>query len=829
VTPVASYDLRGSGAAKVWGYNDTIGVYDGVSTSTYEFTSNLSAFSNETTNSQSRVWDNMDEGNLNHSYTRKLKIDGMNLKAHYYSSGYSSKYYHQAEIKVTIKEILRNGEEVTTEHVFRGSRVYTNYSGGSSVGINNFSHELSKECRSLTVDFNFDNIYTGNSDWRCSLTNAGATRLVYEMPHPYQKSNGFVSIFDYTNDVYLDRPSLEGFGVANEEKGSIGNFEHNNFTLFNDTEFYSSKDASHTFWIKLDELPFVETLIYERSPLYLDKDNKKGIRVTLMPNGDIRIYEIRGNTSTLMSTVNAKLEPLVWYMLGFVGEHNQAFTTFINGEEFNSNSTFDNTMFGEVGDNTWTYFNLGGWNGNASQLDFYDGVLSSIDMRNLYNHQKPNFVDHVVTQGNISPVLSSDSGTIAANGGNLSVDLLLAGAANWVATSSEDWLQINSGLNGIGSITLEVYANENPSIGSRTAVVTIAGIDYTVTQEGQPATVTAGSKLFSTDGGSININVDSGASASWLATSNDDWLTVALGSNGQGSGQITVVASPYTQTTQSRTGSITVGDEEIYFTQRGYDLSVDPLVSEVGSNAGAGQVGITAPLGAVWEAIVTEPWITITGNTTGFGDGTLNYTLEANDTGVVRSGKIIIAGQEYVINQQNSLLLEASSGIGGSVSSGTTFQTNETAEVSAVAESGYEFSHWTGDAVGSDNPLSLIMDSSKSVQANFIPSGAAAKIVNDYATSQNLVTVDSVLNDPSQYNLYSLDSMRELSMDIPLIEVDEVSNEVNITLDLIQSVDLVNWSDMVIDSTMLYTENGDLIIKLPVVDNNSLYRFNFSN
>lgn len=819
VTPVASYDLRGSGAAKVWGHDDT--------TNGYKIYRNISSFSNESAiTNRSISWDNMNEGNVNHSIIRSLKISDLRLRAHYASGSYSQRHYPW--IHLTIVEHLRDNSNITTEFTFENKDNTAQQS--TYLEIDGFSHTLSKECQRLEVFFQFDNTANADSHWRHSLHNEGSIYLDYENPDTTQRFNGFASIFDYINDAYLDRLSLEGPGLASEANGSMGNFEHNNFTLINDTEFYSSKDASHTFWIKLDELPAEETLIYERSPFILS--NMKGVRATLMPNGEIRIYEILNNTSNLLSIVDAKLEPSIWYMLGFVGEHNQAFITYINGEEFNSNSTFENTIFGEVddNDNTWTYFNLGGWNGNAAQLDFYDGILTSSDMRDLYNHQKPNFVDHVVTQGNVSPALSSDSGTIAANGGSLSVDLILSGVANWTATSSDDWLQINSGLNGIGSTTLEVYANENPSVGSRTAIVTIAGIDYTVTQEGQPATVTADSNLFSTDGGSIYVNVDSGASALWEAVSNaPSWLVIALGQSGQGSGQVMVVASPFTQTTQSRTGSITVGDEEIYFTQRGYALSVDPLVAEVGSNAGAGQVGITAPIGAVWQAIVSEPWITITGNTTGFGDGTLNYTLDANNTGAVRSGRIIISGQEYVINQQNSLLLETSSGIGGSITAGTTFETNETAEVSAVAESGYEFSHWTGDAVGSENPLSLIMDSSKSVQAHFIPSGAAAKIGNDYAISQNLVSVDSVLNNPSQYNLYSLDSIRQLSVDIPLIEIDEVSNEVNITLDLMQSADLVNWSNIVLDESMLDTANGNLILKLPVVDNNSLYKFNFSN
>ena len=41
-------------------------------------------------------------------------------------------------------------------------------------------------------------------------------------------------------------------------------------------------------------------------------------------------------------------------------------------------------------------------------------------------------------------------------------------------------------------------------------------------------------------------------------------------------------------------------------------------------------------------------------------------------------------------------------------------------ELTAMANAGYAFSHWSNDASGSDNPLTVVMDSAKTVTANFI-------------------------------------------------------------------------------------------------------------
>ena len=57
----------------------------------------------------------------------------------------------------------------------------------------------------------------------------------------------------------------------------------------------------------------------------------------------------------------------------------------------------------------------------------------------------------------------------------------------------------------------------------------------------------------------------------------------------------------------------------------------------------------------------------------------------------------------------------------GSVSGSGWHDSGNTAPLSAIPDPGYVFDHWTGDASGSDNPFSLLMDSHKTVGAFFIP------------------------------------------------------------------------------------------------------------
>jgi hypothetical protein len=56
----------------------------------------------------------------------------------------------------------------------------------------------------------------------------------------------------------------------------------------------------------------------------------------------------------------------------------------------------------------------------------------------------------------------------------------------------------------------------------------------------------------------------------------------------------------------------------------------------------------------------------------------------------------------------------------GSVTGYGTFQEGEQTSLSAVAKSGYLFSNWTGDFNGISNPVSITLDSDKSINANFV-------------------------------------------------------------------------------------------------------------
>ena len=66
---------------------------------------------------------------------------------------------------------------------------------------------------------------------------------------------------------------------------------------------------------------------------------------------------------------------------------------------------------------------------------------------------------------------------------------------------------------------------------------------------------------------------------------------------------------------------------------------------------GPGSVTVTAHAGCPWTAVSNATWIVVTKGASGTGDGTVEFTIEANTTGAARSGTITIGGQVCTVQQ----------------------------------------------------------------------------------------------------------------------------------------------------------------------------------
>jgi hypothetical protein len=81
------------------------------------------------------------------------------------------------------------------------------------------------------------------------------------------------------------------------------------------------------------------------------------------------------------------------------------------------------------------------------------------------------------------------------------------------------------------------------------------------------------------------------------------------------------------------------------------NYNVAPTSQSFSGVGGTGSATVTVNPGCGWTAVSNDSWITITSGASGTGNGTVNYSVQANRTGLPRTGTMTIAGQTFTVNQ----------------------------------------------------------------------------------------------------------------------------------------------------------------------------------
>jgi photosystem II stability/assembly factor-like uncharacterized protein len=245
--------------------------------------------------------------------------------------------------------------------------------------------------------------------------------------------------------------------------------------------------------------------------------------------------------------------------------------------------------------------------------------------------------------------IDPSSVTVGAGGGSGSVTLTATAGCPWTAESNA-WITITP-ASGTGSATLNYSVAANPG-GPRTGTVMIAGRPFTVIQSAAACSYSIDwpSILFPPEGGTGTIGVTTGSWCSWTAVSNDEWITVTGGASGTGNG--TVSYSVAANSAGARTGTITIAGQTGTINQAAAacSYSIDPTNLSAPAEGATGTVAVTTGSWCNWTAVSNDAWITVTGGSSGTGNGTVGYSVAVNSGGA-RTGTITIAGQTFTVNQ----------------------------------------------------------------------------------------------------------------------------------------------------------------------------------
>jgi hypothetical protein len=262
----------------------------------------------------------------------------------------------------------------------------------------------------------------------------------------------------------------------------------------------------------------------------------------------------------------------------------------------------------------------------------------------------------VVNQSGVvcTPTLSATEVTVGASGGPGSVSVSVSNGCAWQTTNVPSWVTIQSGSgNGPGTVSYTVAAN--PSTSQRSGSMTIAGVTYSITQEGVACTYSISPTSSSVPAGASTgtVQVSAPTGCNWTAVSGSGFVTVTDGASGSGNDTVSYSIAA-NQTINQRNGSLTIAGHTFAITQAGAPctLTLSPTSASVAAGATTGTFSVSVPTGCTWSPTNNAPsWITITDAGSGNGSDSVGYSVAANPSSTPRSGTIVIQGQTFTITQ----------------------------------------------------------------------------------------------------------------------------------------------------------------------------------
>ena len=248
--------------------------------------------------------------------------------------------------------------------------------------------------------------------------------------------------------------------------------------------------------------------------------------------------------------------------------------------------------------------------------------------------------------------VSNSTPTIGPSGGSGRLTVVAGRECTWSVTSSVPWITPGTTGGGQGDGSVDYVVAANPTAESRRGTVNVGGQIVEVVQEAltcrfnlQPASENVGA-----EGGSGSFTVEAATGCTWTPSPSEEWITVANtdAQNGNGSVSYTIARN----TGGPRNGSISIGGQPFTILQSApacrYQLSA--IAGSFSGAGGAGSVTVAAAGACTWTASTNVPWISIVGETTGAGNGTINFTVQANP-GPARNGILTIGGQRFTVTQ----------------------------------------------------------------------------------------------------------------------------------------------------------------------------------
>ncbi|HBY62654.1 MAG TPA: hypothetical protein DEH78_22765, partial [Solibacterales bacterium] len=228
---------------------------------------------------------------------------------------------------------------------------------------------------------------------------------------------------------------------------------------------------------------------------------------------------------------------------------------------------------------------------------------------------------------------------------------------------------------------------------------------------------------------------------SWTAAANNGWISVVSGPSGSGPGTVTyrVQANP---DVGSRNGSLTVAGAAFAVTQSGGGTAtLSPAGNSVPAGGGSYSVSVTS--GGAWVVTGVPAWITGVTPMSGFGNGTVNYTVTGNGTAAPRSATLQIGNRDFAVTQAAcaTSMTPLAADFGASGGAGSVTVVSGCTAWTATAPSWIAITNGSGGATAGQTVNYTVSGNAGAVRAGAIVVNEASHTVNQAGCTPTLAPV----------------------------------------------------------------------------------------
>jgi len=255
--------------------------------------------------------------------------------------------------------------------------------------------------------------------------------------------------------------------------------------------------------------------------------------------------------------------------------------------------------------------------------------------------------------------LADPQASIAATGGAGAVAVTTQPECAWTALADASWITELTPAQGQGNGDVQFRVASNPNGTARQSSVTVNGQKAAIRQDAAVCQfdVSVNSASYSATGGVGTATITGPGGCAWTASSSVSWITLSAAA-GTGSGIVGFNVA--NNGGPARNGTLDIAGVTITIAEASgaavpCNISLQPTSVAMPTAGGAGSVSVTVSAGCPWTASSQAPWITLTGPTTGNGNGSVGYTVAANAATSARVGTVNISGQTFTVNQAGTV------------------------------------------------------------------------------------------------------------------------------------------------------------------------------